>query len=57
MSEVNAVEQQEKKNKFNAKWLKTFKGFEDYSEEQAIEELASLKNLAEILCQHLLNTS
>lgn len=57
MSKTTAVEQQEVHQKFNTEWLKTFEGFENYSDEQAEEELASLKKLANILALHLLNTS
>ncbi len=52
-----AQEQSIVDNKFNTEWLQSFQGFEDHSTEEAKEELESLKQLAEIVCQHLLNTS
>lgn len=52
-----AKEQKVKEEKYNTEWLKSFDGFEDYSKEEAEEELGSLKQLAQIVCQHLINTS
>lgn len=57
MLEVIANKQSEENKKYNEEWLKTFKGFENYSKEQAEKELNSLIEFAEILCQQLLNTS
>ncbi len=42
---------------FNATWLKQFKGFENYSDEQAEAVVATLKELATIACRHIQNTS
>ncbi len=52
-----AKEQKVKEEKYNTEWLKSFDGFEDYSKEEAEEELGSLKQLTQIVCQHLINTS
>ena len=57
MLESVAVEQEAKEEKFNIEWLRSFEGFEDYSKEEAEDELDSLKQLAQIVCQHLINTS
>lgn len=57
MLEAIADKQSQKEEKHTKEWLKSFDGFEGYSNEQAEEELSSLKTFAEIVCQHLLNTS
>ncbi len=57
MSKSIVVNPLQKEKNYNVQWLRTFEGFEDYSEEQAERELISLKGLSEIICQHLLNTS
>lgn len=57
MLESVALEQETKEEKYNSEWLKSFEGFEEYSKEEAEEELDSLKQLAQIVCQHSINTS
>ncbi|MCH3884572.1 hypothetical protein [Tenacibaculum aquimarinum] len=57
MLESVALEQETKEEKYNSEWLKSFEGFEEYSKEEAEKELDSLKQLAQIVCQHLINTS
>lgn len=57
MLESIAIEQEKKEEKYNTEWLKSFEGFKDYSKEEAEDELDSLKQLAQIVCQHLINTS
>lgn len=57
MLEPVAAEQEAKEEKYNTEWLKSFEGFEHYSKEKAEDELNSLKQLAQIVCQHLINTS
>lgn len=57
MSKTIAVKQKVKEEKYDDEWLKSFVGFEDYSKEEAEDELDSLKQLAQIVCQHIINTS
>ncbi|MEA1786781.1 hypothetical protein U1E44_11810 [Arenibacter sp. GZD96] len=42
-----------KKGTFNSTWLKTFNGFEEYSEEEAERTLEQLQKLANIVCRHV----
>ena len=57
MSKSVAQKQIRAKRELNIEWLKSFEGFENYSEQQAEQELSSLKKLAELVCRHLINTS
>lgn len=43
------------KKKYKPEWLRKFKGFENYTEEQADKELEKLELLASIMAQHLQN--
>lgn len=47
------IEQRQKNRTFNSTWLKTFKGFEDYSEEEAEKILEQLRELTNIVCRHV----
>ena len=47
------IEQRQKNRTFNSTWLKTFIGFEDYSEEEAEKILEQLRELADIVCRHV----
>ncbi|WP_452223727.1 hypothetical protein [Lacinutrix chionoecetis] len=44
-----------KKKKYKPEWLRKFKGFENYTEEEADKELEKLELLASIMAQHLQN--
>ncbi|WP_180272345.1 hypothetical protein [Maribacter sp. 4U21] len=55
MSKV-LIEPKQKNGTFNSTWLKTFKGFEDYSEEEAERILDQLRELANIVCCHVQKT-
>jgi NADPH-dependent 7-cyano-7-deazaguanine reductase QueF len=45
-----------KNGTFNSTWLKTYKGFEEYSEEEAERILEQLRELANIVCRHAQKT-
>ncbi|MDC6405040.1 hypothetical protein [Maribacter flavus] len=45
-----------KKGTCNSTWLKTFNGFEEYSEEEAERILEQLGELANIVCRHVQKT-
>jgi heme-binding NEAT domain protein len=47
------IEQRQKNRTFNSTWLKTFKGFEDYSEKEAEKILEQLRELTNIVCRHV----
>jgi hypothetical protein len=47
------IEPRQKSRTFNSTWLKTYKGFEDYSEEEAEKILEQLRELANIVCRHV----
>jgi len=50
----NSIFEPKQKNKiFNSTWLKTYKGFEDYSEEDAEKIVEQLQALANIVCDHV----
>jgi hypothetical protein len=46
-----------KEKVFDAQWLRAFKGFETYSEKEAIETIQQLEQMATTVCVHLSNTS
>lgn len=51
---LNSIIELKRKNKvFNSTWLKTYKGFEEYSEEDAERIVAQLQKLANIVCDHV----
>ncbi|WP_165776551.1 hypothetical protein [Maribacter sp. 4G9] len=52
----SVLEPKQKKGTFNSTWLKTFNGFEDYSEEEAERILEQLRELANIVCRHVQKT-
>lgn len=41
----------------DSEWLRTFKGFENYSEYEAENTIITLQKLANIACRHIINTS
>ncbi|WP_157517949.1 hypothetical protein [Flagellimonas lutaonensis] len=47
------IELKQKKRTFNSTWLKTYKGFEGYSEEEAENIIEQLQKLADIVCNHV----
>ena len=50
----NSILEPKQKNKiFNSTWLQTYKGFEDYSEEDAEKIVEQLQALANIVCDHV----
>jgi len=50
----NSIVELKRKHKiFNSTWLKTYKGFEEYSEEDAERIVAQLQKLANIVCNHV----
>lgn len=50
----NPIVEQKRKNKiFNSTWLKTYKGFEDCSKEDAEKIVEQLLALANIVCDHV----
>jgi len=57
MSEAIAVKQQVEEQKYNEEWLKSFKGFENYSKEESKRIIKQLEMLAEVVCMHFMNTS
>ena len=57
MSEIIAAKQSTTKQKYNEEWLKTFKGFDSYSEEESKKTIKQLEMLADVICQHFVNTS
>lgn len=57
MLETTIVETQKNNKDYDFEWLKTYEGFENCSEEEAKDTINTLKELAEIVCMHLFNTS
>lgn len=54
----NSIIELKRKNKiFNSAWLKTYKGFEDYPEEDAEKIIEQLQKLANIVCDHVQKVS
>ncbi|GMN07367.1 hypothetical protein MTsPCn5_27560 [Croceitalea sp. MTPC5] len=51
------LEPKQKNKKFNSVWLKTYEGFEDYSEEDAERIVEQLLALANIVCDHVQKVS
>ncbi|MDC6390406.1 hypothetical protein PP182_17075 [Maribacter sp. PR1] len=50
----NAIIELKQKNRtFNSTWLKTYKGFEDCSKEDAEKIVEQLLALANIVCDHV----
>jgi len=47
------IELKRKNRTFNSTWLKTYKGFENYSEEEAKKVVEQLRELAGIVCRHV----
>jgi hypothetical protein len=47
------IELKQKKRTFNSTWLKTYEGFEDYTEEHAEKIVEQLQQLANIVCDHV----
>jgi hypothetical protein len=47
------IEPRQKNRTFNNIWLKTYEGFEDYTEEEAEKILEQLQELANIVCDHV----
>ncbi|WP_318311582.1 MULTISPECIES: hypothetical protein [Flagellimonas] len=47
------IELKRKNRTFNSTWLKTYKGFEDYTEEDAEKIVEQLRELADIVCRHV----
>ncbi|MEL6975875.1 MAG: hypothetical protein AAGL29_10835 [Bacteroidota bacterium] len=47
------IQLKQNKRTFNSTWLKTFKGFEGYSEEEAENIIQELQKLANIVCEHV----
>jgi len=45
------------KPRMTATRLKSFKGFENYSEEQATSTIKILEEFAQLLCTHIQNTN
>ena len=50
------IEPRQKNRTFNSTWLKTYKGFEDCSEEEAKKIVEQLRELADIVCRHVQRT-
>jgi hypothetical protein len=57
MSNSIVVEKQNQRRTYSTEWLKSFKGFEHYSEKEAEEVIRNLEDVATIVCTHLINTS
>lgn len=54
----NSILELKQKNKiFNSAWLKTYEGFEDYSEEDAEKTVEQLRSIANIVCDHVQKAS
>jgi HEPN domain-containing protein len=51
------IELKQKNRTFNSTWLKTYEGFEDYTEEDAEKIVEQLQKLANIVCDHVQKTS
>jgi len=50
----NSIVELKQKNKiFNSAWLRTYEGFEDYSEEDAEKTVEQLQEIANIVCDHV----
>ena len=47
------IKLKQKKRTFNSTWLKTYQGFEGYSEEEAEDHVEQLQKLAEIVSAHV----
>jgi hypothetical protein len=47
------IELKQKKRTFNSTWIKTYEGFEDYTEEEAEKIVEKLQQLANIVCDHV----
>ena len=57
MLEPTIVETKNNNKEYDLEWLKSYEGFEECTEEEAIETIKTLKELAEMVCTHLMNTS
>jgi hypothetical protein len=57
MSNSIVVEKQNQRRTYSTEWLKSFKGFEHYSEKEAEEVIRNLEVLGEVICKHLMNSS
>lgn len=57
MSKAIAVKQQVEEQKYNEEWLKSYKGFENYSKEELEKTIQQLEMLADVVCIHFMNTS
>jgi len=51
------TELKQKNGTFDSTWLKTYNGFEDYTEEDAEKTVEQLRQLANIVCGHVQKTS
>jgi len=57
MLEPTIVETKNNNKVYDSEWLKSYKGFGECTEEEVIETIKTLKELAKIVCTHLMNTS
>jgi hypothetical protein len=57
MSTLIALEKKYKEIKFSPDWLRSFKGYENFSDNQAETEIKKLEQLSTIICGHIRNTS
>tara|TARA_R110002012_G_scaffold134120_1_gene287347 strand:- start:1307 stop:1480 length:174 start_codon:yes stop_codon:yes gene_type:complete len=57
MSVLIQLEKKYKEEKISPEWLRTFKGYESYTDEEAESELKKLEQLSALICRHLRNTS
>jgi hypothetical protein len=57
MSILLALEKKYKEKNISSEWLRTFKGYESYTDEEAENEIKKLEQLSALICRHLCNTS
>ena len=57
MPTLTTRKKEHQKKSFTPEWLRSFKGFENYSDTKAQHEIEQLKELAVIICRELQNTS
>ncbi len=53
---MNSIKKEKGKEDLTVEKLRTFKGFEKVSDEEAEQIIHSVKELSVIICQHYLNT-
>ena len=57
MPKVTKNKKEEKQSRFNSEWLQKFRGFENYSNEEANRTIKQLEMFADVVCRHFMNTS